>query len=223
MAGSEGPSESRADADGQVNPSFPDFLKPAVVIDLRPALVPRIAQGFSMLLGVVGAKRQGGKLTRPFFLEQQQQSNWCWASVGVALHRFSQNERLTQCELVRRTRNLTGVNCCATPGHAQCNVTEIMSKVFDTLTLVRRSPQPEGALVLSDIRSDISANCPIVCAMFGGQTAHFVVMVGWAIVDGVESVIFDDPANGVRVQRSLRAFKTNYNGRQWAQSTRLAR
>lgn len=217
------PSDNGAVADNHIGPLLPDFLKPTTEIDLRRPLLPRVVQGFSKILGIAAAKPNSGKLARPFFLEKQLQTNWCWASVGVALNKFFQRPAVTQCQLVQRTRNPAGVNCCTAPGSAQCNATEFISKVFTNVGLTRRSPQPEGAIEFGDIKADIAANCPIVCAMQGGGTVHFVVIVGWAVINGVQSVVVDDPAVGGRLQRPLGAFATNFNGRRWAQSTRLAR
>ena len=207
-----------------VSPGLPSFLKPTKKLDLRPALLSGILQGISNVLAIPVPQTRGGRLAHPFFLEQQRQSNWCWASVGVALNRFFQRAPLTQCQLVQRTRRPAGVNCCSVPGDPQCDVTENMSNVFATVGLNRRAApaQPQGALAFIEIQADISRDCPIVCAMLGGGSAHFVVMVGWALIDGVEFVTVDDPAVGGRVQRSLRSFTSGFNGRQWAQSTRLA-
>ena len=212
-------------ADDGVSPLLPAFLNPITEIDLRPAFIPRLFRGFTEILGITSSQARSGKLARPFLLERQLQSNWCWASVGVALHRFFKPGPLTQCQLVQRTRQPAGINCCSAPGHAQCNVTELMSRVFSTIGLTRRSSpsQPQGSLPMADIQSDIAANCPIVCAMLGGGSAHFTVIVGWAVVDRVDHVIVDDPAVGGRLQRSLQSFSTNFNGRRWAQSTRIAR
>src|SRR5262249_29206876 len=122
--------KNRAETDGNARPSLPEFLRPTVEVNLRPPLMSRIAQGFSEILGTSTASTKSGKLSRPFFLEKQLQTNWCWASVGVALSKFFGRPAVTQCQFVQRTRSPAGVNCCATPGNTQCNANEAMSNVF---------------------------------------------------------------------------------------------
>lgn len=207
------------------NVALPSFLFPLTELDLRPPVLVSLRR---MLLGVLAkaaASQQSGRLPRAFFLEKQRQSNWCWASVGVALNRYYAKASLTQCALVQATLRPIGVDCCTSPNHPSCNVTDKMSRVFATIGLTPRDEpaQPEGALKEAEVQRDIRAGCPIVCTMLGNGSAHFVVVVAWYIAGGTTYLTVDDPAAGGRRHLPFDKFSRNFNGRQWAQSTRLAR
>lgn len=199
------------------------FLRPTIRVNLGDGLGARMLSTFSTVFGLAPAAPSDGRLQHDFFLEKQSQTNWCWAAVGVAVNRFFDRVAVTQCALVQKTRQPTGVNCCQTPGAVMCNTTEKVSRVLSALAIPRLTdpPQPQAPIDIAEIQHDISRNRPIICAMSGGGSNHFVVIVAWAIVDGTPFVFVDDPAVGGRKERALDLFRTSFDGRQWIQTTRL--
>ena len=201
---------------------LPRFLQPTTSLDLSRKLsgVVEWALGSVFKSRFVAA---GGRLKHSFLLEKQDQTNWCWASVAVAVNGFLRQPAVSQCQVAQRTRKPVGVSCCQSPGADSCNKPELISKALAAVGVARLSSpeQPQNELDVEVIRHDIGRNRPIICAMGGGGTNHFVVVVAWAVIDGVPWIFVDDPAVGARRERSLGSFMADLDGRRFIQATRL--
>jgi len=164
-----------------------------------------------------------GRLRDDFFLPRQEQSNWCWAAIGVALGQFFHGQQHRQCALVQATLDPPGLDCCATPDNPACNVVEVISAVLGQIDVARRAApaQPQGTISYQEVQSDIANNRPIVCLMSGLGGEHYVVIVGWFLRDGLPWLRVDDPADGFRKETSFNDF-FEFEGRTWEQTTRLA-
>lgn len=195
---------------------FPSFLGPAFHLDLPK--INRAPRPWDFRWWRARLNPDHGQLNRPFTMPEQHQTNWCWAATGVALREFRSGQLMRQCEVAQAVRDPAAVDCCRRPSHRNCNAFEPISKVLDRLGLPYRpfSPPISPALV----RSDINANCPIICTVVGGGTNHFVVIVAWYLSGGALWLKVDDPANGRRHSRLYSQFRQNYEGRVWRQTTR---
>lgn len=202
---------------------LPAFLQPTTTLNLSRNLFEAMGTVLGSVFKASIATPTSGKLRTAFFLEKQTQTNWCWASVAVAVNRFLGKPAVTQCQVVQKTRHPAGINCCQSPGSDPCNTAERISLALAAINVTRLSApaQPQSQLGIEEIRSDIARDRPVICAMGGGGTNHFVVIVAWAILNGDPWVFVDDPAVGGRKERALSSFKTDFDGRQFIQATRL--
>jgi hypothetical protein len=164
------------------------------------------------------------KLAGDFFLPRQEQSNWCWAAVAVALHDYFKSQHLDQCSLVQAVRAPTAVDCCTHPSDSRCNAISAISSALAEIGISRRSepPQPQGTLAFHTIREDLERDRPLICLMsgVGAQGDHYVIIVGCFLRNGVPWLLVDDPAEGVRREVRFSHF-FSFGGRRWAQTTRL--
>lgn len=206
-------------------PAFPlpAFMQPATLLNLSPNLFDVLTGAFGSVLKSTIARPARGKLKDTFLVEKQSQTNWCWASVAVAVNRFFDYPPVSQCQVAQRTLRPAGANCCQSPGSEICNVAKRISAAFGAIGVARLSSpaQPQESLGIEDIRHDIARNRPVICAMAGGGTNHFVVVVAWYTANGAPWVSIDDPAMGGRRERSFDAFMTDLDGRRFRQATRL--
>jgi hypothetical protein len=218
-AGDEMPAQSGVDEPLNI----PEFLGPFESVDLSDGMAGAIRSVFSAIVRLAPGPATQGRLKSDFFMEKQTQTNWCWAAVGLAVNRFFEKPATTQCSLAQRTLQPVGVNCCQSPGSSQCNVNQRISAVLAVVGVTRLGDpaQPQSPVGMDIIQRDIGRNRPIICAMSGGGTNHFVVVVAWALVSGAFYVFVDDPAAGTRKERTFTAFQTNFEGRSWIQTTRL--
>lgn len=160
-----------------------------------------------------------------FSLHKQKQSNWCWASVGVALSAYFKRPETTQCALVNRVIGVAGLDCCQAPADPSCNSIQLMSAVLAGIAVPRlqspAQPQPADDLTFDLVKKDIGRRRPIVCLLTGGTGDHYVVVVGWSMVDDLPVLLVDDPATGLRATVGFLDF-FSFRGRQLFQFTRLA-
>jgi hypothetical protein len=164
-----------------------------------------------------------GLLKSNFLLPRQDQTNWCWAAIGVALSKYFRGAGRRQCELAQAVIAPPGLDCCAAPGDPACNCTQKMTALLAEIQVARRqSPaQPEGIVSFDIIKRDIGADRPLVCLHSSQGLNHYVVIVGWSEENGRPEVVIDDPADGFRRTLDFSTF-FNFGGRQWVQTTRLA-
>jgi hypothetical protein len=164
-----------------------------------------------------------GRLRNDFFLPRQEQSNWCWAAISVALARYFHSQQRTQCGLVQSTIDPPGLDCCATPDNPACNVVEVISAVLQRIDVPRRAApaQPQGTISYDEIKQDIADDRPVICLMSGLGGEHYLVIVGWFLREGMPWLRIDDPAVGLRKETSFADFFA-FEGRTWEQTTRLA-
>lgn len=201
----------------------PEFLGPLESLDLSDGVAGALRSVFSTILRLTPGPATQGRLKSDFFMERQKQTNWCWAAVGLAVNRFYEKPSMTQCGLAQMTLQPASVDCCQSPGNSLCNVNRRISAVLAVIGVARLTDpvQPQSPVGMDIIQRDIGRNRPIICAMSGGGTNHFVVVVAWALLSGAFYVFVDDPATGTRKERTFTAFQTNFDGRSWIQTTRL--
>ena len=67
----------------------------------------------------------------PFFMEEQTQSNWCWAATATSVsHFYWMQSYWTQCLVANAQLNQT--NCCTSP--APCNVPSTLNSPISPRT-----------------------------------------------------------------------------------------
>jgi hypothetical protein len=183
------------------------------------AILDRIKQD-----SIMASTNDSGRLRNQFFLPPQEQSNWCWAAVGVSLAKYFHGLDHPQCELVQAVTNIPGVDCCGTPDNPACNAVQRISLVLEEINVPHRGDpgQPQATLSYNEIRGDIQNDRPIICLMSGDTGYHYVVIVGWFLQNGIPWLRVDDPADGFRKETSFSDFLQQFEGRALDQATRLA-
>ena len=138
-------------------------------------------------------------MKNPFEIEQEAESRWCWAAVGVSVKRyFSPTSTLRQCELANKV--IGDEKCCDRPLPHGLNRSEPLQDVLSNPDVdALKKTLPGIALPFEDIRTQIDASYP-VCVRVGwpGQNSgHFIVIYGWGLLQsGEQWVDVADPFFG---------------------------
>lgn len=149
-----------------------------------------------------------------FPMQQQQESNWCWAAVSVSVdHYFSPQSSSTQCQVAAI---VTGLNCCG--GFDDCDLPEHLE---DALQAVNITPVIQPPLTFDEVRQQIDAGQP-VCVRIGWPDqlrGHFVVLCGYReLTTGEQLVSVADPFYPGSIV-DFDEFNSNYQGGgQWTDS-----
>ena len=111
----------------------------------------------------------------PFPIEQQEQTEWCWAAVSAtADHYFIPGSTLTQCEIA--SKEFSPTNCCLNPG--ACNQTMQLQKVLKPMG--RLESVITSPLSFKEIKDEIRARRPIAVRIaWFDDKAHFVLICGF--------------------------------------------
>jgi hypothetical protein len=131
-----------------------------------------------------------------FQIEQQLESEWCWAAVGVSVQRyFPPNSPLQQCQLASNVLSRIGgnpVDCCLHPDDFD---------VSEHLEYALGGPQTGGINVLKgigprlpfeQIQAQIKDSLP-VCVRIewpGLDRGHFVVIYGYGVTKSREQWVY---------------------------------
>jgi len=137
-----------------------------------------------------------------FTMQTQQEENWCWAAVGVAINNFldpGSVPALTQATLANKVLAIPGVDCTMTPD--QCNFTAALDDVLKA-TANLRDDLGTRVLDFPSLKAQIDGGFP-VCAQInwfeGG--AHAIALDGYAeLAAGVQVVSVQDPLYGPSFQ-----------------------
>jgi hypothetical protein len=123
-------------------------------------------------------------LQRPLRLPRQDETEWCWAAVGSAIHQFHSGNTLRQCKVADK---VTGrADCCAPPGSSPCN--DVNTLVATLTRLGNLGPWEQDRVTPEDVDREIQANRPVCCGLAKGNRGHFVIIVGW-YRSGVETML----------------------------------
>lgn len=128
----------------------------------------------------------------PFTIEKQTQTQWCWAAVSVSIARFYQaSTAWTQCSLVNAERGLS--DCCGASGAGEpCNEPYYLDLSLERTGNLR--DYLDRAFDGSEVRAELRGKAPLGCRIaWDAVNGHFVVLDGFADVDGVLHVDVEDP------------------------------
>ncbi|AKA22803.1 papain-like cysteine protease family protein [Pseudomonas chlororaphis] len=137
-----------------------------------------------------------------FNIQQQTQTNWCWAALSASVGHYYGTGAWTQCGVANA--ELGRNSCCSQPG--PCNVYGYLDSALRTTRSFGGMSQ--GSLSLSAIENQIGLGRPVGlrCAWFGGG-AHFLAIHG---TNGGYLLIADS-IYGYST-RALNSFPRSYNG-----------
>jgi len=137
-----------------------------------------------------------------FNMQQQTQSNWCWAAVSASVGNYYGTGSWSQC--VVANYELDRNSCCNQPG--PCNVYGYLDSALRTTRSFASMSQ--GSIQMPAINNQISLGRPIGlrCAWYGGG-AHFLTIYG---TNG-NYILVADSIYGYST-RALNSFPGSYNG-----------
>jgi hypothetical protein len=187
---------------------IPAFLSETVPI--------RLGQKKWLFLGFFAARPAGDRLSRPFDLETQSQTEWCWAAVASAVHRYLDGQYLQQCQVV--DRQWPGFGCCAQPSGDDCNQPESLADVLGRLGN-RNGDIWFETLQFETLGEQLRADRPVCCGLVKDQLGHFVVVTGCFYVQGTPFVTLKDPTFGNSEKTvSYADLRSGYRETQWVET-----
>jgi hypothetical protein len=143
-----------------------------------------------------------------FNMQQQTQSNWCWAATSTSVsHFYWFFSTWTQCKVANA--ELGHTDCCTAPVPSPCNVPWYLDRA---LTRTNNFVSISGPATFAQVRAEIDAGRPVGARVgWSGGGGHFMVIYGYSIVLGVEYLDIDDPIYG-KSHITLDEFSHNYQG-----------
>jgi hypothetical protein len=142
-----------------------------------------------------------------FIMQNQQQTNWCWAATSVSVSRFfNPNGTWTQCSLVNA--ELGRSDCCMQGASSNCNRAWYLDNALSRTGNLQSTSS--GSASITEIAGQINANRPI-CVRIGwsGGGGHFLAIDGYN--SAISMVAVDDPWYGAS-DVVLSVFQTAYQG-----------
>jgi len=146
----------------------------------------------------------------PISVEDQGQTNWCWAAVGAGISNFRRSTSYRPCDVA--TLFLKAPKCCGEPGI--WNKSAELSAVLQQLDLLRAS---KPALELDELAVELQAR-PVAARIvfFGNGLVHFVLITGCS-PDG--RVVVQDPSGPAQYDLSMAEMTFSYpSGGVWRES-----
>lgn len=151
------------------------------------------------------ANRLGTRL--PFTMQRQTETNWCWAATSTSVSIFyTPSSAWTQCKVANACQNKT--TCCSNP--AGCNQYGYLNTALEKTHNFNK--MVSGTITFAQIQAEINVGRPIgVRTAWSGGGAHFLCIIGYAVLADVQYVYLDDPIYGASFT-TLSNFSTNYRG-----------
>lgn len=132
-----------------------------------------------------------------FVMQQQLESEWCWAAVAQAIKTFfSPSSAVTQCQIAQpvvsmENPSLAITNCCDDP--TQCNMPAYLQ---DALNVTQNlSKIVDGDVPFDQLKSELSNGNPVgVRIQWSDGGAHFIAIDGYReFSSGAQQVLVADP------------------------------
>lgn len=152
-----------------------------------------------------------------YMMQEQQQSNWCWAACGASTGNFySGGDNYTQCEIANTCQGKT--SCCTDP--AGCNFYGYLDTALEAAQCFDR--KQSSPVDFPTVKASIDANRPLGARVkWNGGGAHFLMMTGYGTGTGTPpapTIVVDDPAYG-RSSIAFSRYAAHYHaGGTWTHS-----
>jgi hypothetical protein len=172
-------------------------------------LPPRAASAARPLPGgadpAVAAAIPSSDAIAGFTVPHQEQDNWCWAAVSVAVETYYGGANWSQCDLAGVQ---LGLGCCSNPIPNACDVPFYLDRSLAGVGCFDR--YVSGSVPYSSVQTEIGARRPLCCRIQWSVGGHFVAISDWRIdASGTEYVGVQDPDNGYNFQ-TLSEFTNSY-------------
>ncbi len=144
-----------------------------------------------------------------FFMQPQQQSNWCWAATSTSVARFYQpNGPWTQCLVANAQTGRT--DCCGAGAAGACNIYGFLDQALTTVGHLDH--WTGGTATTAQIETEVTFARPLgIRVAWSGGGAHFICIKGQYGSGGVDFVSVDDPIYG-RSDVAYATLLTAYQG-----------
>ena len=144
-----------------------------------------------------------------FNIQQQTQSNWCWAATSASVSLFyCMFSPWTQCKIAKEAMNDNG--CCNDEVPTECNQPWYLNLALD-ITQNLTSHQ-SGTITWDKIKEELNKGLVIGARIgWNGGGGHFMVIYGVTKRFNTQFVHIDDPVYG-KSSMSYDQFATNYKG-----------
>lgn len=142
----------------------------------------------------------------------QEQTNWCWAAVSLAVARYyGSAEKMTQGRIVNG--QLAREDCCGDVPAAACNVPNVIYGALEDLGHYAHKKE-QGKQGFENARGEIAAGRPLaVLVRWNGGGGHFLAVIGYA--DQGKMLQIADPWYGESLV-AYEGFPANYqHGADW--------
>jgi hypothetical protein len=126
-----------------------------------------------------------------FSMQQQQQSNWCWAATATSVALFyGPASGWTQCTVANDELGRT--DCCASGASGPCNVYGYLDQALSVVG--RLDHWVGGTASTAQIETEVTFARPLgIRVAWSGGGAHFLCIIGQYSAGGVDYVTVDDP------------------------------
>jgi hypothetical protein len=182
-------------------PNRLERMRPYPAKDFLNAIWPCVRKAAADLKPAVIAQR---RLT--FRIQNQRQSEWCWAAVAASVQQFFEpasdpGSELSQCEVASMVLQKKETECCDDP--EPCNKAEkletALKKIHKWRNTLKEDPSTEatGSLTFEQVQREIDRGRP-VCAGITWESGgrHFVIVRGYReLASGAHQVDIADPLN----------------------------
>ncbi len=132
-----------------------------------------------------------------FSMQQQLESEWCWAAVAQAIKTFfSPTAELTQCRIAQPVLTVeqsiaAATNCCENP--AACNVPATLQDALNVTQNLNKIV--DSSVPFDQVKSELTDGHPIgVRIQWSNGQAHFIAIDGYReFSSGAQQVLVADP------------------------------
>src|SRR5215475_6827102 len=164
-----------------------------------------------------GSAGGGEQSLSGFSMQQQQQTEWCWAAVSTSVAAFFGSTAWTQCRVA--AAELSPLNCCGADAGNGCNQPWYLDAALARVGHFSRIDAANSPF--SVVQTEIDQGHPLGCRIaWVGGGAHFVALGGWLVAaDGTQYVRVYDPYYGFK-ETSYSGFVSAYHteGDSWTHS-----
>jgi hypothetical protein len=126
-----------------------------------------------------------------FFMQKQEQDNWCWAAVGASIaSTYDAATTWTQCALANK--ELPPDDCCTNGDSAACDVDNSLTTTLTTAGVLRLADPAKAAF--PTLQAELNNERPVCWRiLWNGGGGHFAVIYSWAVDAGTELLAIADP------------------------------
>lgn len=154
--------------------------------------------------------------TIAFNIQQQQETEWCWAAVAASIDQFF-NAATTWSQCLLANNQLQQTSCCVNPSTSQCNCPWYLDQALGAVGHLQS--YVSAAAGFPDVQQQINQQDPL-CARIAWANGggHFVVIYGYDDSTPTDDVLVADPWWGVS-QVPYSTFVSSYRGNgSWSHS-----
>jgi hypothetical protein len=161
-----------------------------------PAFLLPLERTTAAAVAAAGGAAGSQQSLNGFAVQQQEQTEWCWAAVSASVAVYFGPTLWTQCRVA--TAELSPLNCCGGDAGNGCNQPWYLDAALSRVGHFSRIDA--ASLPFSGVQTEISGGRPLGCRIaWSGGGAHFIALGGWLIgADGTQYVRVHDPFYGVK-------------------------